>query len=224
MFFSINDLTGFTANAENFSASVLDVFVARDTMRISYVAINIGGVLSNQTVVVSADKLSSIDPDDRSITLQITKEQAQGAAVLDATTLEDGLQLSDIPALILGPSRDDVAKAFLARNASSGQFVSAAVVAGSIATNGKDDVGQVIGLIADNDDLTTSHLAVDTGVYLPETQRVIPMSLVESVGDANTKTVLKIDGEKLKDSPQLEDFAAIDRHWLDKVASYYGLS
>lgn len=224
MLFSINDLTGFTANAEDFTASVIDVFLARDTMRISHLAIDIGGWLSNHTVVISADKLSSIDPDDRSITLQITKEQAQGATVLNTTTLDDGLQLSDIPELVLGPSREDVTKAFLAKNAAKGQFLPATAVSGSLVSNGDEDLGQVIGLFADTENLTTSHLAVDTGVGLPETQRVIPISLVESVGDADTKTMLKIDSEKLKNSPQLEEFSAIDRHWLDKVATYYGLT
>lgn len=224
MLLSVNDFTGYTANAEDFSATVIDVFIARDTMRISHLAIDIGGWLSNHTVVISADKISEIDPGRRSITLHTSKAQAQEATVLDSINLVDGLQLSDIPELILGPSSTEVATAFLTKKAPDGQFLSAMSVGASVATDGKEDLGQVIGLIVESEDLTSSHLAIDTGLNLPETQRVIPISLVEGLGDAEVKTILKISREKLNESPQLEEFNAIDQHWLDKVASYYGLS
>lgn len=224
MLFSVNDLFGFTVDAEDFKASIIDAFVERKTMQIKYLAIDTGGLLSNHTVVVSADKIGKIDPDDRCVTLHLTKSEVADLEVLDKAGLDDGLQLSDIPALILGPSSKDVAATFLAKNAPDGALFSARSVAGSVATHGVEKLGKIIGLIADPKDMTVSHLAVDTGVILPETQRVLPMNLVETVGDADVNTVLTIDADTLNASPQIENTITIDRHWADKVATYYGVS
>lgn len=223
MLFSVNDLFGFTVDADDFKASIIDAFVERKTMQIKYLAIDTGGLLSNHTVVVSADKIGNIDPDDRCVALQLTKAEVADLEVLDKAGLDDGLQLSDIPALILGPSSKDVAATFLAKNAPDGTLFSARSVAGSVATHGVEKLGKVIGLIAGTKDMTVSHLAVDTGVVLPETQRVLPMNLVETVGDVDVNTVLTIDADTLAASPQIENTATIDRHWADKVATYYGV-
>jgi uncharacterized protein YggL (DUF469 family) len=223
MLFSVNDLFGFSVDAEDFKATIVDVFVERATMQIKHLAVDTGGLLSNHTVVVSADRIGKIDPDDRSIKLQLTKAEVADLEVIDKVSLDSGLQFSDIPSLILGPSSQDVAATFLEKDAPDGQLFSASAVARSTACHGAETLGKVIGLIAGTTDLTVSHLAVDTGVVLPETQRVLPMSLVETVGDADTKTVLTIGAEALNASPQLENTAAIDRHWADKVATYYGV-
>lgn len=224
MLFSINELTTFTAKAEDFNAPVIDVFLERDTMRISHMAVDIGGWFANHTVVIPADRISDIDPANRSVALKITKAQAKGASVLDTTGLDDTVDMGDIPQLILGPSHDAVSAAFLAKTAPDQQYLSAVSVAGSVTHHAGEDLGQVIGLIAHSDDLVASHMAVDTGLNLPDTQRVIPMSLVDTVGDKTTKTVLTVGAPTLKDSPQLENLTAIDRHWLTKVATYYGLA
>ncbi|WP_342069725.1 hypothetical protein [Yoonia algicola] len=223
MLFSVNDLFRFLVEAEDFKATIVDVFVERATMKIKYLAVDTGGLLSNHTVVVSADRIGKIDPDDRTISLRLTKAEVANLEVIDTAGLDGGLQLSDIPSLILGPSSKDVAATFLEKNAPDGQMFSASGVAGSTACHDAENLGKVIGLIAGTSNLTVSHLAVDTGVVLPETQRVLPMSLVETVGDADTKTVLAIDAKALNASPQLENNAAIDRHWADKVATYYGV-
>ncbi len=223
MLFSVNDLFGFLAQAEDFKASVIDAFIDRKTMKIKHLAIDTGGLLSNHTVVVSADKIGKIDPDDRLVTLQLTKADVENLEVIEKVGLDDGLQFSDIPSLILGPSSKDVAATFLQKNAPDGTLLSARNVSGSVACHGEENLGKVIGLLAGSADLTVSHLAVDTGVVLPETQRVLPINLVETVGNADTKTVLTIDAATLDASPQLENTAALDRHWADKVATYYGV-
>ena len=223
MLFSVNDLFGFSVDAEDFKAIIVDAFVERTTMQIKHLAVDTGGLLSNHTVVVSADRIGKIDPDDRSVRLQLTKADVENLEVIDRVGLDDGLQFSDIPSLILGPSSKDVAATFLEKNAPDGKMFSARSVAGSVACHGTENLGKVIGLLAGTADLTVSHLAVDTGVVLPETQRVLPMNLVETVGDADAKTVLTIDAEALNASPQLENTAALDRHWADKVATYYGV-
>lgn len=65
--------------------------------------------------------------------------------------------------------------------------------------------------------MRVSHLAIDTGVIVPGTQGVVRVSMVKSIGTAEIRTELKINAEKRKGRPELEESGAIDRHWKDGI-------
>ena len=67
----------------------------------------------------------------------------------------------------------------------------------------------MLALTAQSYDLSVSHLAVDTGDIVPETQRDVPISMVQSIGTADTETGLKIDGEKRQDTHSSKSLALL---------------
>lgn len=221
---SLNDLVGFSAAAKDFEASVVDLFLERDSWKVSHLVLDTGGLLESRLVVVPSHAILDVTSGDRTLRIDLTKEKAEAQqSVGEASLLEDGI-LSVLPELIFGADEETVTKAFFAVTGSQDAYFSFAAAASSKAVNASEEIGTVIGFIADADTMTASHITVDTGITMPKSQHVLPVSLVKEVGNTDRGTVLAVDKEKLRDSPALEHFEGLDRHWVDRVASYYGLT
>ncbi len=224
MLFSLNDLVGFSAAAKDFEAPVVDVFLERDSWKVSHLVLDTGGLLENRLVVVPGSAILDVTPGERTLRIDLTKEKVEAEQSLgEASVFEDG-DLSVLPKLIFGADEKTVAKAFFATIGSQDQYSSFAAAASSTAVNASETIGSVIDFIADAETMTASHITVDTGITVPKSQHVLPVSLVKKVGSADHETVLAVDKEKLSDSPALEHSDGLDRRWIDSVASYYGLS
>ncbi|MEL6884279.1 MAG: hypothetical protein AAFP87_07200 [Pseudomonadota bacterium] len=224
MLFSLNDMTGFTAAAEDFEGSVIDVYLERDTWRISHLLLDIGGFMENHVVAVPGSVIAGVSPGDRTVNLSLTKARAEAARPLSDVSIAEGANISALPDLLFGADADAVARQFFLTEGSAERHVALSAAAASRATHNGEEIGQVISFIADAETLVASHITVDTGVDVPKSQHVLPVALVERVGDASSGTVLSVDKDRLAASPGLEEFDGLDRHWIDRVASYYGLT
>jgi len=125
---------------------------------------------------------------------------------------------------MFGADKAAVARTFFATIGSQDRHFSFADAVSSKAVNASEEVGSVIGFIADAETMTATHITVDTGITIPKSQHVLPVSLVREVGNSGRDTVLDVDKKKLGESPALEHFDGLDRHWTDRIASYYGLA
>lgn len=224
MLFSLNDLVGFSAKAKDFEASVVDVFLERNSWQVSHLVLDTGGILENRLAVVPSSAISDVSPGERTLRVDLTKEKAEAQQLLGgASLLEDG-GLSVLPELIFGADEEAVTKAFFSTIGTQDQYFSFVAAASSKAVNTSETIGSVIGFIVEADTMTATHITVDTGITVPKSQHVLPVSLVEEVGSTDSETVLAVDKKKLGESPELEQFDGLDRHWIDRVTSYYGLS
>lgn len=216
MLFSLKDLIGFTAEATDFTARVEDVFIDKTSWSVGYVLLDIGGWFENKLVLVSGARIGEVQPDARSFTLNVSKADTETAAQVHT--------LKSLPALILADKVDE-AGCLTALNAVDNETLfSLKSATATKAANSGGEVGQIVDFLGAQGDLQVSHIVVDTGLTLPETQRVLPVSEVLQVGHDDLSTLLRTDKAKLDAGPKLEMFDGLDRHWIDKVGAYYGLS
>lgn len=222
MLFSLKDLTGYKAKANDFSAPIQEVFVDRATGKIKLLTLDIGGFFADKAAIVSAAAVSDVVPAEATLHMDLSKSDAEKGP--DLSTASTGSDLENMPKLMLGNAAEK-AVSVLETMADVGRSLFAVSDAtASKAANDDGDIGQVIDFLVDGESLTVTHVVVDTGVTVPETQRVIPISQLHTVGDEETPSILKITKDKLDKGPKLETFDKLDRHWTDKVAAYYGLS
>ncbi|QHQ35027.1 hypothetical protein [Algicella marina] len=242
MLVSLMDLTKFKAKADDISPSISEIFVDRKTWRVQFLALDIGGWFSRRSAVVSADRITEMSASDRSLKIDLTKQMAEDAPDLHEFAGSSGNSWDEsyvFPSLFTASAAGAISPMLLDMSVRPGDVTDdpdpaqaerlermfpLTEATRSEAFNSEGPVGRVIDFLANPETLTVTHVVVDTGESIAESQRVIPVSAVSRVAKGENHTVLDISKDKIEHGPRLEHFDRVDRNWLDTTAAYYGVS
>ncbi|WP_112323558.1 hypothetical protein [Oceanibium sediminis] len=222
MLVSLNDVTKYTAKATDLSAPVEDVFVDQNDWSVNYVSIDIGGWFENKSAIIAADRVRAIDAERRDIQISLTEAEAADAPDLDSG---DGIEPAKAGLMLdYKDKRGSRPPAGATANPSATRYVSVAHTVGLDAYKGETQVGRIVDLLMDPENLTVSHVVIDTGTTLAKTQKVIPVSTLDHIDIAKGRAVVSATQKQIEDGPALESYERLDRNWMDRVAAYYGLT
>ncbi len=231
MLVSLNDISNYSVEATDISPSVEDIWLDREQLSAYAVTLDIGGWFSEKFATVSSNRISDIDPDGRSFTVDLSKSDVEAGIDMtpDGSYSEpSALSAFEFSKPLLSKGKEAVSDFLLgkhtAEKAGLPQLVRLSDILSAEVFGQDGEIGKTIDLLVDPEGLCITHIVIDTGKILAERQVVVPINMLSHFAAEGTHTVLNTTRAKVENSPPLEEFDAQDRNWIDKVASYYGLS
>lgn len=232
MLLSISDLTRFTAKARDASFPISDVFVSLSDRELSYLTIDTGGWFATDSVLLSANLITDISTDDRTLTLNVDEATIRSAPTLpeDSSSLVDAL-----PPILIGPFGNTISPEMMAMMAHSNRGKTGDATArtrhldrfsqieGTDAFGKDGELGRVVDVLVSPDTHTLTHLVVDSGKVLSGRQLIVPIEKLRYQAEQETHLVFDLTSSELKNAPQMEYVDRIDRNWIDALRTYYQL-
>jgi uncharacterized protein YrrD len=233
MFATLIDLSRYAALVEEERFSIKEVIFAPDGWHLTHLAVDTGGWFKDEVVVVSAETLTAVDHENRTMTLNTTKQ-----AVMDAPRWQDNdagaSLLAAMPPLVVGPFGMTHSPLMLVA-ALNGP---GAIPAGQpqpkhlesmqtwrgldvFGPDGK--VGTLNDLIVNTDTLQITDMVIDDGGIIAGRQLVVPIGTLRYMAEKHTHVVITLTAEQLAKAPQLEEIDRIERNWRDAFSTYYAL-
>ena len=228
MLISLNDISKYSVEATDLSPSLDDIWLDRIRLNAHAVTLDIGGWLSDKLAIVGTKRIAAIDSDERSITISLSKKEAEAGIDLNAHLTEARRvppSVVDWSKPMSATGKDTITEGIFEGLASYNptgaaepgaiDLVRLSHILSADVFGSDGEIGRAIDLLVAPDTLQIRHLVVDTGTFLAERQIVVPIGLLSHFASKGNHTVLRTTREQVENSPPLEEFGAQDRNWID---------
>ncbi|HKK71663.1 MAG TPA: PRC-barrel domain-containing protein [Candidatus Krumholzibacteria bacterium] len=240
---SLDDLTRYAFRARDGDVGrVHDFYFDDDAWIVRYLVVDTGRWLPGRTVLIAPQAIEGIDWNERTIDLDLTKEQIEKSPELDEDEPVSRQKESELfdyygwqPYWLATPgAMDSVAPvAPLRSRPVSGRIGEPAdggdphlrsvrEVNGYAVACTDDDAGEVHDFACEDDTWTIRYLVVDTRRWLPGRKVLVALDWIASIDWAGQRIELELTSEKMKESPEFDPTAPVNRRYEERLYDFYG--
>lgn len=241
------DLIGLTMHAIDGEFGKVDDFYFDDqTWTIRYFIVKTGGWLSDRKVLISPYAFEKPDWDNKTIPVNLTKEQIKNSPHIDTqqtVSRQQEMELynhyawpyTGIAGLgfyggvgMMGmtdsrtPFDEIITKQNEVENSAEPNLRSVNEIKGYNLHALDAEIGDVKDFIINDTNWTISFLVADTGNWLPGKKVIIAPKWVKDFDWANTAAVIDLTEEQIKNSPEYDADTAIPDSYFEDIYKYYG--
>lgn len=252
MVFHVRDLLGMTVRGTDGDAGeVEDVYLDRGEWRVRYLVVSTGPWLLGRRVLISPDAAMAPRWDDRVLPVNLTQDQVRESPDIDLDKPVSRQQLSELhtyygwptgwlgaPVVGVTPAAGyPVAAAPAAAKPAEGRepepfegtreqgdvdLHSAREIIGYALEGSEGKVGTVHDLILD-EDWAIRYMEIDTGTLLPGKKVLIATPSIRDVVWGDRMVTVDMGAETVRNSPEYDPGAPIDRDYERRLHEYYGV-
>ncbi len=240
MLTSFNDLITYSARLEDQRFAVTDIlFDARDGA-LKYLVVDTGAWFESQQTLVAAALIGRVDVENAEIVLTASRDEFERAPRWEGEHEPLIPMLSALPPLVVGPFGSTYAPLALTAEWSalsderteddvdSDPRAEKAVDLFETAHNwldsavfGRDgELGSLDDLLVDPDTRKITHLVISNGSVMRGKLLVVPYAVLRYRAKGG-HLVLDTTVEKLRNAPQIDQIARLERHWHNDVHGYF---
>ena len=242
MLTSFNDLITYSARLEDQRFAVTDILFDTRDGALKYLVVDTGAWFESQQTLVAAALIGRVDVENAEIVLTASRDEFERAPRWEGEHEPLIPMLSALPPLVVGPFGSTYAPLALTAEWSalsderteddidSDPRAEKAVDLFETAHNwldsavfGRDgELGSLDDLLVDPDTRKITHLVISNGSVMRGKLLVVPYAVLRYRAKGG-HLVVDTTVEKLKNAPQIDEIARLDRHWHNDVHGYFML-
>ena len=246
---SVKNLRGYTIQATDGEIGKVHEFYFDDKLwEIRYLVVDTGGWFSGRRVLISPTALGQPDWKQEIFPVSLTKEQVENSPDTDmekpiSRQYESKLyQYYNWPIYWGEPAYIDAetaaklrAKALTAaekakvaeeaeeeEDKGSSHLRSTGEVIGYNIQANDGEIGHVEDFIVDDETWIIRYMVIDTRDWLPGKKVLVASQWIENVTWAESKVYVELSRESIKNSPEFDPSAPVNREYEEKLYDYYG--
>lgn len=231
------------ATDDNNVGSAKDLFFDGDTWDVRYIVIDTGKWLPGKHVLLTPADVNRADWGRKQFSVRQTKDQVKNAPHVDEDKPVSRQMESELAAYYGWPAYWEggavmgaPAPVMVERPAATPEHVAVAKshqdgdphlrsfkqVKGYNVAASDGDIGSVTDAIVDDDKWTVRYLIIDTGNWLPGRQVLVSPQWVDEIIWLDRRVVTTMTQAAVKNSPEFEPHAAVNRQYEEQLYDYYG--
>jgi uncharacterized protein YrrD len=244
---SANDLRGFSIGATDGEiGQVVAYYFDDEQWTVRYIVVNAGGWFNARKLLVSPLSVDGADWNSRTFETALTREEVKNSPTIDTdgpisrrqeaaynthhklSSYWKGPKLwgpAKLPSETHRRSRSDIESARAGDEAYSGSHVHSTKQIEGFRLGASDgEIGHVEDFIIDDETWTIRYIVVDTRNWWPGKKVTLSPRWVKSVDWKNRKVHVDLSRREIKNSPEYDDTATIDREYEERLHDHYGQS
>jgi hypothetical protein len=238
MLISVKELNGYEIHASNGAIGKAHEFYFDDQLWVvRYLVVDTGGWLPGRRVLISSTGFGHPDSANKIFPISVTKEQVESSPRFDLDNpisrqyehelqahygwpvyWEPGALASEIAMEVaLGTKKNS-------NNEEEGDLYlrSTKRVAGYHIHAMDGEIGHLDDFVLDKDTWVIRYIVVDTHNWLPGRKILISAQWIEKLGWADSEIYVELSREIVKNSPEFDPSASINRDYEHKLHDHYG--
>ena len=240
---SVNSMTGYRIMALDGEIGQCKDFLFDDQFwTIRYIVVNTGNWLTGKKVLVSPVSISGADWKNRQFNVNLSKEQIENAPSLDEdapVSRQYEIQWAEyhkISPYWAGPymwggyhfpygnlELDMRSEVQAARDGDQSKDLrSANEVVGYTISSSDGAVGPVEDFVLDEENWSLRYMVVNTGTWLTGRKVLVSHLWIEFISWSDREVSVNMTRKQIKDSPQYNPAAAVNREYEERLYDYYG--
>jgi hypothetical protein len=242
---SANDLKDFSIGATDGEIGRVEEFYFDDKQwTVRYIVVNTGGWFNVRKVLISPYAVDGTDWNGRTIETALTREEVMESPRIDVNnpvSRDDEAAYNghhNFPHYWAGPklwgpvqrpgeikthNQGELPSSEAAQDRSSESHLrSTKEMHGYVIDCTDGNIGHVEDFILDDESWVIRYLVIDTRNWWPGKKVTLPPRWIENVNWPDAKIHVDLSRRQIKDSPEYDDTAAIDREYEERLHRHYG--
>lgn len=241
---SLKELSGYTILAKDGDiGNVHDFFFDDEIWAIRYIVVDTGTWLPGRKVLLIPSTVEQPEWETNALPVRLKKEQVKNSPEIDAdkpvsrqAEIELHKHYNWVPYWVVPPhgiaprishkeeekKEEKEEKHVLESERVDPHLRSVKEVTGYHIQAADGEIGHVEEFIADDADWFIRYMVVDTRNWLPGKKVLVPPSWIDRVSWADSKVYVDLPRELIKNSPEFDPAAPVNRQYEERFYDYYG--
>lgn len=244
----IDNVQGYTVQATDGDVGKVDTLYFDDrSWAVRYLVVNVGNWLLTDRILLSPTAVTHVNREDETISVSLTKEQVENSPDVDtqkpvsrqyeialhtyygwdpywltAPTYSDGLTALNTAFLRQNLAEMDAETAFADQTEEAdANLRSTQEVEGYYVQAADGEIGHIEKFLVDTDLWFIRYFVIDTRNWLPGKKVVVSAEWVKNIAWADREVTIGLTRDKVKNSPEYEKEALIDRDYEQRLYDHY---